>query len=325
MKNLLSAQYSRLFRSKTFYLSIIFFILMALFYVLPGAVEFSRNIDILVNPMSMLYIPYPVNFKPLTTDYLSVFDSDFLDAIFNVRLDADYYLKLNLTPYIVIIALLVSLLIGRDFSNNTIRNKLIAGYSRISVYLSNLIVCLTAGVIMQIIYVITAFVPIFILYLKIKAAADNVYLFNNSFKDIVIFQLAGFAVILVYTSIFLMFTMISSTRTHAVLASLVLVISLMIGGEYIDQTLYPSDIDDGYYTYSEYMTEREESRGKYLGDTERKIYGFLDDVLTIRQTSYLTHSSELPLRTGRYFVYDALIIAAATSLGMLVFSRKDLK
>lgn len=50
----------------------------------------------------------------------------------------------------ILISLLVSLFIGTDYHDGTIRNKLICGLSRTSVYLSNFILMAVCGIILQI-------------------------------------------------------------------------------------------------------------------------------------------------------------------------------
>ena len=44
----------------------------------------------------------------------------------------------------VISAVFISLFIGAEYSNGTVRNKLIVGHSRTDIYFSNLILCIAA-------------------------------------------------------------------------------------------------------------------------------------------------------------------------------------
>ena len=52
-------------------------------------------------------------------------------------------------------AVFIGVFVGTEYSDGTLRNKLIIGHSRSSIYISNLIVCTTAGIIMHLTYIIT--------------------------------------------------------------------------------------------------------------------------------------------------------------------------
>lgn len=52
------------------------------------------------------------------------------------------------------IALFTSLFVGTEYSDGTIRNKIIIGHSRKNIYLSNLIISITVGIIIELIYLL---------------------------------------------------------------------------------------------------------------------------------------------------------------------------
>ena len=241
-------------------------------------------------------------------------------------------MKTNTACYIIIMALLISLLIGRDFGNNTIRNKIIAGYSIIKIYISNLIVVVSAGIIMQIVYMISIFIPFFILYFKYKAISEEnnftVHLFENTFKENLVIQLLVLLIIVVYCSIFLMFTMVSFSNYKSVLISLLVVILTILISKSVEQTLHPDSfvyyMDS--YLYPDFSDSYEEdSRGENLSGAERMFNLLADDILTVRQSAYLSLSSGIPARTANYIIYDSAIIIISNALGIIIFNRKELK
>ena len=59
----------------------------------------------------------------------------------------------------IVLSALCALFIGVDYSDGTIRNKLIAGHGRASVYLSNLVVCLAAVAILCAAFMLTYLAP----------------------------------------------------------------------------------------------------------------------------------------------------------------------
>ena len=54
----------------------------------------------------------------------------------------------------IVIAIFVGIFVGTDHSNGMIRNKHIVGHSRLSMYFSNLIICITASLIMHFIWLV---------------------------------------------------------------------------------------------------------------------------------------------------------------------------
>lgn len=332
MTNLLSAQFSRLFRSKIFYISLILMLGIALYNVVPEFFDFDRSVEFHIDPTGYLthgYVSYPSEFTIRYTELLQdLFDYDFFDSIYNVRLYADYYFKSNFTFYLIIIALMVSLLIGSEFGNNTIRNKIIVGHSRTSIYISNLIVCVTGGVIIQVFYILVTYIPMLILYFKYKSAGCSVYLFGFTFKENFVFQLFGLVIIILYSSIFMMITMITPLRTYAAMISLLVVITLAIVCLGVEQTLYEADMYELFYPMYDPLwrsiDDLEIARVETLSGFKREFYHLLDDVLPICQTFILSSSDKIPPRTFLYIAYDLGITAVTTTLGIALFNRKEI-
>ena len=59
----------------------------------------------------------------------------------------------------VVMAIFVSVFVGTDYSDGTIRNKIVLGHYRHSIYLANLIVCVSAAIIMQAAHLLALLVP----------------------------------------------------------------------------------------------------------------------------------------------------------------------
>ena len=58
----------------------------------------------------------------------------------------------------LVAAILTSMFIGSEYSDGTIRNKLVVGHSRMRIYLANLIVCSVACVLIFLAYITGVFV-----------------------------------------------------------------------------------------------------------------------------------------------------------------------
>lgn len=116
MIKLIKSNFSRLWKSKIFWLGMIFMFGMGIYAV------FSRYTE--------------VNKKP-------EYSYDMEDLLFS-----------GCMFMIVIAAVFIGLFIGTDYHNGTIRNKLIVGHTRTEVYFSNFIVCISALLMMHFAYFI---------------------------------------------------------------------------------------------------------------------------------------------------------------------------
>lgn len=110
MRKLLSANFSRLLRSK-------------IFWVLEGI---SAAADIL------FYVLAVINTRNLSSDwYLG---------------NGNYYFFLVLVYIGIVMAVFTGFYVGTEYSEGTIRNKLSAGHSRTDIYFANMTVVVTAGI-----------------------------------------------------------------------------------------------------------------------------------------------------------------------------------
>lgn len=71
-------------------------------------------------------------------------------------------LDIAVTEYVIFlgifIAFFVSLFVGREYSDGIIRNKIVNGHKRTSIYFSNLITCIFAGILAELINVFFSYI-----------------------------------------------------------------------------------------------------------------------------------------------------------------------
>lgn len=339
MVNLIKSRFSRVFKSRTFYLSIaiLFFIGFAFSFVYNRWLIFDREYYSTrtmfpAEALQMIrYGPFP--FTSAKNDLH--FSPQFCDLFNRIDVLCEEYIRYSYTLYGAITAIFISILIGKDFEYGTIRNKMIAGYGRKTMYLADLIVCILSEIIMQIVYIIAVFIPIVIIYFLYLGTGKTI-LFAQTLKYDLIIGLIGLALLTVYSSIYLFITYLSGGQAKAIIACSVTFAVLLLMGMLVDQKLYPFDyITDAsgadpiyqqlydYETMSEFM-EANRGEGGDLSDTEKGIYKGLEDILPTSQATIVNRSDEIPPRGTLFITIDLSLSVLITGAGLIIFSKKNI-
>lgn len=225
----------------------------------------------------------------------------------------------------IVIAVVIGVFIGSDYSHGTVRNKHIMGHSRITMYLSNLIISVTATEIMHIAYMAVI----------IGASATGIIQkFEMSAENIAKLIFISVFSVAALTSVIVFVCMLVQSRTAGSVSVIILSLVLLMTANTIYYRLIMKEYTEPYdFTITNETGEEieihEEAKKnpKYLTGTKRKIYLFFNDLLPnnqIMQLSYddglSNHTTTLPLP-----LYSLSLIAVTTSAGVLLFRRKDLK
>ena len=232
---------------------------------------------------------------------------------------ADHTLLPDTSLCVIIVAVLIGLLIGREYSDKTVRNKLIAGHSRLEVYLAYLAVCVTAVLILYV-------VPM--LAVGLAVGAPLLGGFSLSVRAFVLPLLCEVLALVAFASLFLLLVMAIASRPVGAIAVLLSALALMVIPtmlndrlevlEYVEDYVYVEELDD-FVSTGEMV-----QNPNYLSGAPRVICQFLYDFLpggALHRASPFAESntmSALPL-------YSLLFIAASTAGGLFVFRRKDIK
>lgn len=186
MYKLLNASFFRLKKNKIFYFIIVVSIVMALF------VLYSRYTDELKD------IQYGFSLTDLKT--------------------TDRLLVDNLVIIGFLMSLFTSLFVGTEYSDGVIRNKLIAGHSRISVYIANFIMSVVVGIIVEVIYLLIV-------------SSIGIPIFGGiqiPISDFLYVLLDSFMIIVFYACIFTFISLICSNITTSTVICLLLTLAMMI-------------------------------------------------------------------------------------------------
>lgn len=222
----------------------------------------------------------------------------------------------NFCTYIGIIgAVFVSLFMGAEYSDGTIRNKILVGHGRIWVYLSNLLVCIAGSIALCLAYMIFAGIT----------GASLFGFFETGIGIVLANIIVIFAMMASFSGLFTLVSMLNKNRA---LSSVICILSagiLIFAGAWMrsklqEPEMWPEDtyLDDN----GEVVVIPEEPNPNCLKGTEREVYEFLYDILPggqSFQTAYLNTRNP-----RRLCLYSAIVVLTSTGIGVIFFRRKDL-
>lgn len=279
MRKLLSADFSRLWKSKTFWLLEFFCFAFGTFS----------------------YTLVAINTHNLGQGWLE----------YNAH--AYFYLPVMYLP--AVIAVFSCFFVGADYSDGTIRNKLIVGHSISSIYLSFL---LTASMAMLFFAAAYLFAVIIIgLPFSGSAVITNVELNWRVFNLLLIF--------IEYVCLFVLLSMLDSNKARNVVVSLLVVFSIILIGmmvysrysqpEFVNHVV---ELPDGSLEL-----KKGEPNSKYLSGPIRTFFEWV--------TLIIPHSSAL-LSLDKTFGFDwrnpviaVIMIAVLIIIGIQLLKKRDIK
>lgn len=216
---------------------------------------------------------------------------------------------------LLMVSLLTALFIGSDYSDGTMRNKLIAGQVRRNIYAANLVVNMEA-----------AFLLCFAFWIShICIGTPLLGWFVSDAKKILGYLLVTLAMVAACVAIFTLISMLCSNKAYSVAGCILIIFMLLFVGVRITAALNEPEMYDAYSYMSEGVTVQEDEtpNPNYVSGVKRQIYNFLNEFLPGGQMIKLSNMNAEHL--GRYAVYDGIIFAFVTGCGILSFRRKDLK
>ena len=215
----------------------------------------------------------------------------------------------------LMVSLLTALFIGSDYSDGTMRNKLIAGQVRKNIYAANLVVNMEA-----------AFLLCFAFWIShVCIGTPLLGWFVSDAKKMLGYLLVTLTTVAACVAIFTLISMLCSNKAYSVAGCILIIFMLLFVGVRITAALNEPEMYDAYSYMSEGVTVQEDEtpNPNYVSGVKRQIYNFLNEFLPGGQMIKLSNMNAEHL--GRYAVYDGIIFAFVTGCGILSFRRKDLK
>lgn len=282
MSKLLSANFFRLKRDKIFWIVSAAMLVLSVFFMINNGITAQKyadqNIENNVTALESCYF----NLMPMIGFFFSVF---------------------------------ISLFLGTEYSEGTIRNKLISGHTRTDIYLSNYLTCLAGTEFIYVLFLIGGLVGI-----------PFFGIWKAPISQIIIYIVIGFFITASLTAILNMLSMLSTNKAATAVLSIVLAFALMIIASSIYNVLaepettveFLSMSADGKVEFGD-----EIPNPAYVSGLERKIDEWLVQFLPTGQ-GILAANSEIS-QPVLNIVYSIITVVIVNIAGIFAFRKKDLK
>lgn len=241
---------------------------------------------------------------------------------YNVYHDFLSYVDINslmfnyLPVYIIVSSILISTLLGFDYSNGSIKNKIVVGHSRFKIYISNLIST----------YLII--LTIYLIYVLI-ICLSGIFLFKNltfNFEfllNIIILLL----IILSYSSISVFITMTINNDIVSpvlnVLNSFILIIISFILLSVLSEPKYLHS-DNGIYINDAGIEVIDTENPMYIKGSKRTIYEIIVNILPTGEAFQKSRDRDINTNSYSILCYSLCFIIITNTSGIYLFYNKEL-
>lgn len=229
----------------------------------------------------------------------------------DVSLENFYY---NLAPSLgLIYASFVSLFLGVEHSDGTLRNKLIAGHSRYSVFISSFIASFIGCLTIMVAWLI--------------GSLPGLFYFNGfsfGWKTYFLYILVSVCGVLLYAAIFSAMSMLVPNKAVGAVASLILWFILLFLGSWIVNMLNTPEMTYDYIQQGGAWVPGElHPNPDYVGGMKRNILEEISHILPVCPPMQMASGKlEKPVLDT---VYALVATVITLCVGCIAFKKKDLK
>lgn len=213
------------------------------------------------------------------------------------------------------VAVFCSLYIGTEYSDGTIRNKLVVGQTRTAIYLADSVTVIAANILISLAYMLVTLLIGFPLFGG----------FILDLKTLLYYLFVGMLMVIAISSLCTLLSMLNQNKAHTAVISILLVVIALVYISAVSSNLNASEFYPHYITNSEGNIESKELvlNPNYPRGFQRDYYEFMVDLVPMGQGMQLAALDVA--RPGRLLVLSLLITILSNGVGILFFGRKDLK
>nr|MBQ8253576.1 ABC transporter permease subunit [Lachnospiraceae bacterium] len=207
---------------------------------------------------------------------------------------------LPMTFFGLVIAAYVGFYAGEDFSDGTVRNKIVTGNRRRDIYVSQLVGVWSASLVL---YILTVLVAV--------SVGLPLFACDVGIKEVSMYFILGCFTVLAMGSIFYLISMCIGNRSVAITVCMGLAFLMLFLCLHTNQILAQSQY------------KNEVLNPHYVSGVKRICYELLHDMNPMGQIAQLSEMKYLS--PVRWIVSDVLWLLAAHGIGTVVFGKKDIR
>lgn len=276
MRKLLSADFSRLWRDKLFWICMGTMLIYSVVYMLNGSRQAAGDM-----------------------------------AEYNYGIEKYYFhFALSIGMFC---ALFSSMFFGTEYSDGTIRNKIVVGHTRMDIYFASLITTIAATLLMMLVWLTGALVAVPALGVWKMTALE-------------LFSYLWIAVLFVmaFSGICTFVCMTVTNKAYTVMISMLLILGLLIFTSMLYNGLgQPETISDVQITSNGMELSEPFPNPNYVSGAMRKVYDFILDFLPTGQGLRMWQLEIIhPIRM---IVSSVIIITLTSFCGIFLFQKKNLR
>ena len=215
-----------------------------------------------------------------------------------------------------VFALFISMRLGTEFEEHTIRNKLVVGYHRTQVYFAEYITCMVASIIL--LGIMLLFSMSFGLLLSLE--------FQSDWYELVFLLFCCAMIVSVFSAISVGISMNVGSKAISLVVSIVFVFAILLLASFCINAL-----EEEPTAYSNITITVEDGvqfgdlieNPAYVDGTQRTVYELIADILPTGQTIQL-HNLDFE-RAARWPVFSLMMLVIATVAGYIPFRKRDIR
>ena len=215
-----------------------------------------------------------------------------------------------------VFALFISMGLGTEFEEHTIRNKLIVGYSRTQVYFAEYLTCMAASALLLGVMLLSS--TLFGRFLSLE--------FQSGWEQLLLFFFCCALMASVFSAMFVGISMNIGSRAAALAVSMIFLLAITLLASFCINAL-----EEAPMTYTNVIISVEGGvqfgdlveNPAYVDGTQRMIYELIADILPAGQAIQM-NNLEFE-RSARWPVFSLVMLIIATVAGFLPFRKKDIR
>lgn len=209
-------------------------------------------------------------------------------------------------------AIFSSLFLGTEYSDGTLRNKIVVGHTRTDIYLSSLLVSYASTLLFMAAWLVGSLVGV-----------PTLGLWKMPVAGLLLYLLIALLFTAVFSAVFTAVGMLSSSKAHTVVVSVILFLILLIIAANVDNKLAEPEMASNVEVTADGIRMGDpQPNPDYVSGTKRAVYEFIYDFLPTGQGTQMVYQKIA--RPVRMLLCSIFLTIAVTGAGLWAFRRKNL-